>query len=161
MKRRAAKAQRQFITVNSFKNLCAFAPLRLCVVIALLALSLGAQDLPDEIRGYKVHNAKISVTGKTDNRTERDKSEAYAHLTEPELTDTSLSGLTFEISAEIEPLEYKGKIDFLTFRNFKVNGLDVEIEEYRNSFEFKKNQAIALPFILTLQIAGNSFILTG
>ncbi len=33
----------------------------------------------------------------------------------------------------------------MTFRDFKVNGLDVEIEEYTNSFEFKKNQAIALP----------------
>ena len=119
--------------------------LRLCVLVSLFAFSLCAQDLPDEIRGYKVHNAKISVTGKTGSRTEKDKSEAYAHLTEPELTDTSLSGLTFEISAEIEPLEYKGKIDFLTFRNFKVNGLDVEIEEYTNSFEFKKNQAFALP----------------
>ena len=104
-----------------------------------------AQDLPDEIRGYKVHNAKISVTNKTDNRTEKDKSEAYARLTEPELTDTSLTGLTFEISAEIEPLDYKGKIDFLMFRNFKVNGLDVDIEEYTNSFELKKNQTIALP----------------
>ena len=104
-----------------------------------------AQNLPDEIRGYKVHKAKISVTNKTGKRTEKDNSEAYVRLTEPELADTSLTGLTFEISAEIEPLDYRGKVDFLTFRNFKVNGLDVEIEEYANSFEFKKNQSIALP----------------
>jgi hypothetical protein len=107
--------------------------------------SAQAQALPDEIRGYKVHNARISVTNKTGTRTEKEKSEAFARLTEPELTDTSLTGLTFEISAEIEPVDYKGKIDFLTFRNFKVNGLDVEIEEYTNSFELKKNQTTALP----------------
>jgi len=107
-----------------------------------------AQNLPDEIRGYKVHKAKISVTSKTDkteNKDEKDKSEALARLTEPELTDTSLTGLTFEISAEVDPLDYKGKIDFLTFKDFKVNGLSVEIEEYTNSFELDKNRAITLP----------------
>lgn len=107
--------------------------------------TVHAQALPDEIRGYKVHNAKISVTNKTGINDENNKSEAFARLTEPELINTSLTGLTFEISAEIDPLDYKGKVDFLTFRDFKVNGLDVEIEEYANSFEFKKNQAIALP----------------
>lgn len=104
-----------------------------------------AQDLPDEIRGYKVYKAKITVTNKSDKTDEKDQSEAFAKLTEPELTDTSLSGLTFEISAEINPLEYKGKIDFLTFNDFKVNGLDVDIEEYKNSFELKKNEVIKLP----------------
>ena len=111
----------------------------------LFHLAAQGQDLPDEIRGYKVHNAKISVTNQTDNRTEKEKSEAYARLTEPELIDTALTGLTFEISAEIDPLEHKGKIDFLMFRNFKVNGLNVEIDEYTNSFEFKKKQPIRLP----------------
>jgi hypothetical protein len=119
--------------------------LRLGGLILLCALAFNAQDLPDEIRGYKVHKAKISVTNKTDQSAENDKSEAYARLTEPELIDTSLTGLTFEISAEIEPLEHKGKVDFLMFRNFRVNSLDVEIEEYTNSFEFKKNQPIELP----------------
>jgi hypothetical protein len=110
--------------------------------------TVDAQNLPDEIRGYKVHKAKISVTNKTDqprSKDEKDRSEAFARLTEPELTDTSLTGLTFEISAEIEPLEQKGRVDFLMFKDFRVNGLEVEIEEYTNSFEFKKNQAIVLP----------------
>lgn len=121
------------------------ASLRLCGLILLFVFGIFAQDLPDEIRGYKVHNAKISVTNKTEIKDENNKSEAFARLTEPELINTSLTGLTFEISAEIDPLDYKGKVDFLTFRDFKVNGLDVEIEEYRNSFEFNKNRAIALP----------------
>jgi hypothetical protein len=108
--------------------------------------NIQAQELPDEIRGYKVHNAKVSVTNKIDAaRSEKDKSEAFARLTEPELVGTALTGLTFEISAEIDPLEFKGKVDFLTFKDFKVNGLSVEIEEYKNTFEFKKNEAIRLP----------------
>ena len=31
------------------------------------------------------------------------------------------------------------------FRDFRVNGLAVEIEEYKESFEFKKNQTIKFP----------------
>ncbi len=104
-----------------------------------------AQDLPDEIRGYKVYNAKISVTNQANKETDNDKSEAFARLTEPQLVDTSLTGLTFEVSAEIDALDYTGKVDFLTFRDFKVNGLSVNVEEYTNSFEFKKNQIISLP----------------
>lgn len=117
-----------------------------CLVLILFTtFTIFAQDLPDEIRGYKVHNARISVSNKTDRPPEKENSEAYARLTEPELVDTSLTGFTFEISAEIDPLEHKGKVDFLMFRNFKVNGLEVEIEEYTNPFEFKKNQSIRLP----------------
>lgn len=107
--------------------------------------SAHAQDLPDEIRGYKVHNEKFSVTNNPDRRDQKNKSEVFARLTEPELIDTSLSGLTFEISGEIDSLDYKGKVDFLMFKDFKVNGLDVEIEEYTNSFEFRKNQPVTLP----------------
>jgi hypothetical protein len=122
---------------------------RCLLLILLFVFGVFAQDLPDEIRGYKVHKAKITVTNKADTPTnedrEKESSEAHARLTEPELTDTSLSGLTFEISAEIDPLEYKGRIDFLTFKDFKVNGLDVEIAEYTRSFEFKKNELIRLP----------------
>ncbi|HEY8563742.1 MAG TPA: hypothetical protein VIL74_25410 [Pyrinomonadaceae bacterium] len=118
---------------------------RLGVLMLLFAFAVGAQDLPDEIRGYKVHKAKISVTNKAAPSKERDDSEAYARLTEPELVETSLTGLTFEISAEIEPLDHRGKIDFLMFRNFKVNGLEVEIEEYAAAFELDKGRAIALP----------------
>src|SRR6185369_2917317 len=124
----------------------------LCLCGLIFLVAAKAQDMPDEIRGYKVHKAKISVTnkndktqGKIDNKNEKEPSEAFARLTEPELIDAALTGLTFEISAEIDPLDYKGKIDFLMFRDFKVNGLDVEIEEYKNPFELKKNEVIKLP----------------
>jgi hypothetical protein len=122
----------------------------LCLCGLIFAATLKAQKLPGEIRGYKVHKAKISVTSKTAKpdvklKDQKDRSEASARLTEPELIDTSLTGLTFEISAEIDPLEYQGKIDFLTFKDFRVNGLNVEIAEYTNAFEFKKNRVLTLP----------------
>lgn len=110
-----------------------------------LTVSALAQDLPKEIRGYKVYQTKISVLNQTEKTDTKDKSEAFVKVGEPELTDVSLTGITFEISAEIDSQEQSGTIDFLTFRDFRVNGLAVEVEEYKESFEIKKNQTIILP----------------
>ncbi|MEP7037454.1 MAG: hypothetical protein ABI891_03850 [Acidobacteriota bacterium] len=110
-----------------------------------------AQDLPDKIRGYKVYKAKISVKNQTVKNSDTAKSkaanesEAFVKVGEPELTDVSLTGVTFELSAEIDALKQSGTVDFLTFKDFCVNGLAVSVEEYKESFAFRKNQPITLP----------------
>ena len=104
-----------------------------------------AQDLPKEIRGYKVHRAKISVKNQTKKTDAKDKSEAFIKVSEPELIDVSLAGITFELSAEIDSLRESGTVDFLAFHDFRVNGLAVDLEEYKESFEFRKNQIVILP----------------
>ncbi len=104
-----------------------------------------AQELPKEIRGYKVHRAKISVKNQTEKADAKDTSEAFVKVGEPELIDVSLAGITFELSAEIDSLGQSGTIDFLAFHDFRVNGLAVDLEEYKESFEFRKNQNVILP----------------
>jgi hypothetical protein len=116
-----------------------------CGFLLLSFSTLNAQDLPKEIRGYKVYQAKISVKNETEMTGAKDKSEAFVKVGEPELTNVSLAGITFELSAEIDSLDQSGTIDFLTFHDFRVNGLKVDVEEYRETIEFKKNQLIALP----------------
>lgn len=112
----------------------------------LLSFSLAhAQDFPKEIRGYKVQRAKIAVKTKSEKTETKDKSEVSVKIGEPELIDVSLTGIKFEISAEIESLEQSGTVDFLTFQDFRVNDLKVDVEEYKESFEIKKNQTVALP----------------
>lgn len=118
--------------------------------LLFLTLALKAQDFPKEIRGYKVYRAKISVKNKNEKdgagkSAKSDDSEAFIKISEPELTEISLTGITFELSAEIDALAQSGTIDFLTFQDFRVNGLSVEVEEYKESFDFKKNQPIVLP----------------
>lgn len=104
-----------------------------------------AQDYPKEIRGYKVETAKITVKN-TDGKDEsKDDSEAFVTLGEPTLANVGLSGVTFDISVHLSPLEQKGTVDFLSFRDFKVNGTSVTIEDYTESFSFKKNKPIDLP----------------
>lgn len=108
----------------------------------------NAQNLPKEIRGYKVQKVDISVKNAGEKPEAKDKKsdlQAFVTVSEPELVDVSLTGVTFEISATIDALEESGTIDFLTFNDFRVNGLKVEIEEYKESFNFKKGEKIILP----------------
>lgn len=120
-----------------------------CAFITILFLLLFpatsfSQNPPDEIRGYKVYNAKISVSNNSD-KTDADKSDAVIKLGDPQATDVSLSGVDFEITGEISNLQQSGTIDFLIFENFRVNNLPVEIEEYHQPFEISKNKIINLP----------------
>lgn len=112
----------------------------------LLSFSFGnAQDLPKEIRGYKVQRAKISVVNQAGTTEIKDKTEVSVKIGEPELVDVSLAGITFEISAEVDSLQQSGTVDFVAFHDFRVNDLKVDVEEYKESFDFKKNRTVALP----------------
>lgn len=114
----------------------------LLVVLALIGYS---QDLPKEIRGYKVHRANILLKTSINVTEHPEEPEASVRIGDPGLVDVGLTGLTFEISAEIDPLNQSGKVDFLAFHDFRINGLAVDIEEYRESFSFRKNQPVKLP----------------
>jgi hypothetical protein len=119
--------------------------LRAFALVCSLTAVINAQNLPREIRGYKVQRAKISVVTQIDKTGSKNTPEVAVKIGEPELIDVSLAGITFEISAEINSLQQSGTVDFLAFHDFRVNDLKVDVGEYRESFEFKKNQSIALP----------------
>ena len=126
----------------------------LSIIICILFLFssfAAAQNLPDKIRGYKVYKAKISVKSQTVKNSDTAKSEtanepeAFVKVGEPELADVSLTGVTFELSAEIDAIKQSGTVDFLTFKDFRVNDLAVSVEEYKESFAIRKNQPVTLP----------------
>lgn len=117
----------------------------LIICLLLFSAPVFPQKYPDKIRSYKVYQTKISVKTESEKSPEKSDAEAFVKIGEPELADFSLTGITLEIPAEIEGIEQNGKVDFLSFEDFKVNGLDVEIEEYTESFEFKKKEKIVLP----------------
>jgi hypothetical protein len=56
------------------------------------------------------------------------------------LTDASITGITISVSAELGPIEHSGGVHFTTFRDFKVNGIPVEVEDYREAFPIKKTK---------------------
>jgi len=115
--------------------------------VMLLAISQFsfAQALPSKIRGYKVYKADVTVRGSADKSSENGKNQALVTLGKPEIADIALSGITLEIGAEVAAMDQSGRVDFLTFNDFRLNGLAVDIEEYPHEFAFKKGDSILLP----------------
>lgn len=113
--------------------------------VLIFALPALSQELPKEIRGYKVHKTSISVKTSVNKAPARSGPEALVKLGDPAVTDFSFTGITFEIPAEVTAFDQSGRVDFLTFHDFKVDGLAVEVEEYRNPFSFRKNELVVLP----------------
>jgi hypothetical protein len=139
--------------INTDKSIFFYLSLSVASVVSLSLILCGlifvkaveAQDYPKEIRGYKVHKTKISVKNKGETVDKKDDAEAFVTIGEPTVEDVSLTGITLEVSAEISAVGQSGKIDFLTFKDFRVNGLKVDVEEYKTSFEFKKDELTSLP----------------
>jgi hypothetical protein len=113
--------------------------------VLLFILPALAQKLPKEIRGYKVHKTSISVKTSSAKAPAKSGPEALVKIGDPAITDLSFTGITFEIPAEITAYDQSGRVDFLTFNDFKVDGLAVDVEEYRSAFSFKKNELVILP----------------
>jgi hypothetical protein len=137
MEKKLEKLKNQCLIVFRKTIFCFF-------LIFLLTLSVFAQELPDKIRGYKVHKDKISIQDEPD--TNRKNKDLYveANLDNPELTDITALGLKLELGGEITVFGQSGTVDFISFKNFQVNGITVEIEEYKETFEFKKNNPFKL-----------------
>lgn len=107
----------------------------LAVVLTLMLVQTAAgQKWPSKIRGYKVYDAKIDLS--------RD---AALKLAAWRVAEIGFSGATIEVDAAMLSKKQGGEIEFVTFSDFKVNGIPVEIEEYKNPFTIKKGQWFALP----------------
>ncbi|HEV8591302.1 MAG TPA: hypothetical protein VGQ55_04300 [Pyrinomonadaceae bacterium] len=127
----------------------------LAAFLLLSFLSLAAQQLPKEIRGYKVYQPKATQVRAVTNVESR-QSDPVA-VRGSKLVSISPAGVTFEAGIAVAPIPHNGKVDFLTFHDFTVNGVHVEIEEYASPFTIRKNEPISLQkpatvFLPTLQI---------
>jgi hypothetical protein len=106
---------------------------------------VNAQSLPSSIRGYKVREADVEIVASGDPTSPKSPNNALVNLSDPELVDLGLSGATIEMGAEIRSGGQSGRVDFLTFRDFRVGGIPVEIDEYAHPFSFKKGQLMSIP----------------
>jgi hypothetical protein len=116
----------------------------LIVCLLSLTISIQSQDLPNKIRGYKVYEAQISVQNESDEDSEKSDLRVEMDFEEPELASVGLLGITLELNSKLTVFGQSGKIDFISFKDFRVNGIKVNIEEYRESFEFKKSEPFEL-----------------
>lgn len=110
-------------------------------LFVLLSASVLAQELPKTIRGYKVHRESITVSAVTG----ENSADASVKVGDPDIAEATLTGIVFELPAEVLSTKQSGKIDLLTFRDVKVNGIGVEVEEYAHRFELQKGKKVSLP----------------
>jgi hypothetical protein len=119
----------------------------LFIPLALLLPSIRAQEaeLPKEIRGYKLHRTNMEVRSPASDSTVSKEIETHIKLGKPHLVDVSLTGFTFEVAIETSPVSAAGTVNFLTFNDFRVNGIPIKIEEYEGPIRLKKGEPFSIP----------------
>ena len=119
------------------------------VFLSLLILSLSslvtAQEWPDKIQGYKVFDAKVTVTTSPLRPVNGEKVDAFLKLSIPTLAGVGFTGATVEIGAEVTATDQSGRVDFVIFEGVTINGVKVDVEEYKHRFSFKKEHPTVIP----------------
>jgi hypothetical protein len=113
----------------------------LIVAALAIALSVSAQELPKKIRGYKVLGEITRLTN--DGSVSAEK--PYVVVGAPAVSDVSLTGITLTIPGELESAGYDGRVEMLMFRDFRVNGIAVEVAEFDTPFTVKRRGKTILP----------------
>jgi hypothetical protein len=114
------------------------------VFLSCLGAAVQGQDLPGKIRGYKVYNTKVVVV--TAGATTPDENPGViVKVGEPRVADVGLYGATIEFGAEFTTAKHSGAVDFLTFRDFRIHDIPVDIVEYSHPFQFRKQQLVVIP----------------
>lgn len=104
-----------------------------------------AQEFPSRIRGYKLHKTPVSVTNS-------DGLGGRLKIGVPAILDVSFSGIRVGVVVGIENIPQTGRVDFLTFHDFRINGLPITIDEYREPFKFQKGRSVYLPQPLEVNV---------
>ena len=112
--------------------------------LTLLVAPLSAQKLPNKIRGYKVYQVQIPI--QTSDQTEISKRNPRVLLDsfDIDIGNVSLTKTVWEVRNEFTIFGQSGTVDFISFKDFRINGIDVEIEEYRNRFSFRRDKKLSL-----------------
>jgi len=118
--------------------------LALSLLFSAFCLITPAQNLPDKINGYKLHQADILVT-RLPLSSAASEPDAVVSVASPKAAQIGLTGVSFEVSAEFLSKKESGKVDLVTFKDLSVNGLSLYVEEYAHPFEFKNGKPVSIP----------------
>ena len=123
----------------------------------ILSAAAAAQELPKKIRGYKVHTVEMSAATEDLSPSESGPLVDF-RFGDPALSDVGLEGVTFLIPGSIVANGKDGTVDFLTFLDFRVNGIPVEIRDYTAGFRFKSGEEVNLPDPVEITVSITSAI---
>ena len=111
----------------------------LIFLLALAFLPAAGQRLPNKIRGYTVYDP---VRNGSQGPVNADVDAAFDR---PQLVSAGLTGVTLQIGGTLISKEQSAEIDFLMFRDVRVNGVDVFVEEYDAKFDLRRGRPQRLP----------------
>jgi len=124
------------------------------LVLAFVFASASAQDLPGKIRGYKVHDEIITLS----NSNLAGQGGPSIIVGDPKVSDVSISGVTIAIAGELRAAGFDGRVEWLMFRDFRINGIAVEVAELNEPFTIRKRGKTALPAPASVFISTPSLI---
>lgn len=103
---------------------------------------------PKEIRGYKLERVAIEPK-----QVSSGASSEILTFGPASVISIAPLGVTLEIPIVISPVKQKGRVDFLTFYEVTINGTNVEVADYSESFELPTERALTLPRPLMVYVA--------
>jgi hypothetical protein len=135
----------------------------LVLLLAMLTTAVGhgnyrqQRPLPKEVRGYKVHRARVepaksnsSVSRRTENNSGQAKDDydedepLLIRLGEPILVSVSPLGITFDIPVILPPVKQQGEVDLLVFEDMRVNDTEVSIDDHPYKFKLPNKNSLVL-----------------
>lgn len=158
-----------------------------CLLIFLLLVSVidafaqapnkssEGDQLPQEVRGYKVYRARIELkkTKESDTKNSNRKSQKNSEkeedaevepllirLGEAKLVSVTPLGVTFEMPLVIAPVKQQGNVDLLVFEDMIINETPVDIEDHISKFELPNKKPLTLARPLRVFVSTPQAVLT-
>lgn len=115
------------------------------------------RPLPKEVRGYKVHRAKVEPkntpvpNGKQANSSSTSEDDEYderepllIRLGDPRLVKMSPLGVTFDVPVILAAVKQEGEVDRLVFEDMRVNDIPVDLDDYDHQFKLPNKEPLTL-----------------
>ena len=130
-----------------------------CFLILLVlasAIDAAAQPkesdtLPKEVRGYKVHRARVELKKTKESDLKNSEKEEYVEvepllirLGEAKLVSVTPLGLTFDVPVILATVKQEGDVDRLVFEDMSVNDMPVNIDDYIHPFKLPGKEPLTM-----------------
>ena len=125
-----------------------------CAANFTFAQAPAETKFPKTIRGYKVYKAKVLIQTGKDSFPENAKKnfDSSVKVGPPQNFQVSFSGATFELPLSMKIYKTGGQVDSIAFEDMEVNGIKVQVEEFKEPFKFDKGIDTELPKPLKVKI---------
>jgi hypothetical protein len=128
--------------------------------VSVLAQDGTSRPLPKEVRGYKIHRARVEMKKtnepdkkKSDKKSGKEKSDKDEYdedepllirLGEPQLVRATPLGVTIDVPVILAAVKQQGDVDRLVFEDMKVNDTPVTLDDYVQSFKLPNKEPLSL-----------------